>query len=252
LIAAGSLLPALSLNADTPYWQKPLAEYAGGQSACIAVYSKTDDQYLLHNLPQCQQRLSPCSTFKIPNTLIGLENGVLSGPGEEKKWDGTRHSREALNRDHDLASAIKFSIVWYFQDVALDIGTQQMQASLDAFNYGNRDISGGQDHFWLSSSLRISALEQIDFMTALDDEQLPAGKSNQQTVKRLMLQDYRLPEEFSGELYGKTGSCSNHGWFTGFLHRDGKEYVFAINLKGEGVGGWEARTLAIEVLQNIR
>lgn len=256
LVATGSLLPASTLHADTPYWPKPLSEYAAERSACIAIYSRTDKQYMVHNLPQCQQRLSPCSTFKIPNTLIGLEAGVLSGPGDEKKWDGTQHSREALNQDHDLASAIKFSIVWYFQDVALDIGPQQMQASLDAFNYGNRDISGGQDHFWLSSSLRISALEQINFMATLDDERLPAGKDNQETVKRLMLQDYRLPEDFSGDLYGKTGSCVgldvNHGWFTGFLHREGKEYVFAVNIKGKNPRGWDARTLAIEVLQDMR
>jgi beta-lactamase class D len=256
IIAAGSLLPALPLLADTPYWPKPLQDYAAGQSACIAIYSKTDDQYLVHNLAQCQERLSPCSTFKIPNTLIALESGVLNGPGDEKKWDGTQHSREALNRDHDLASAIKYSIVWYFQDVALDIGPQQMQASLDAYDYGNRDISGGQDHFWLSSSLLISALEQIDFMAALEENRLPVSKKNQETVKAMMLQDYRLPEGFSGELYGKTGTCitsgGGHGWFTGFLHRDDNEYIFAVNLKSESSRGWDARTLAIEILRDIR
>ena len=255
MIMAGSLLPALSLSADTAYWPKPLQEYAAGQSACIAVYSKTDEQYLVHNLAQCQERLSPCSTFKIPNTLIGLESGVLNGPGDGKKWDGTQHSREALNRDHDLSSAIKYSIVWYFQDVALDIGPQQMQASLDAYAYGNRDISGGQDHFWLSSSLLISALEQIEFMGALAGNQLPASKKNQETVKAMMLQDYRLPEGFSGELYGKTGTCitpeGGHGWFTGFLHRDGNEYIFAVNLKSENPMGWDARKMAIEILQDI-
>jgi len=256
MLSAGGYLAAVAASADTPHWQKPLTEYAAGLSACIAIYSKEDDQYLVHNLPQCEEQLSPCSTFKIPNALIGLESGVLSGPGDVKEWDGTQHSREALNRDHDLASAIKYSIVWYFQDVALEIGPEQMQASLDAFDYGNRDISGGQDRFWLSSSLKISALEQIDFMAALNDDQLPAGRDNQETVKRLMLQDYRLPEGFSGELYGKTGTCldadGGHGWFTGFLHRDGEEYIFAVNLKSDDPRGWDARAIAVEVLKDIR
>ena len=71
-----------------------------------------------------------------------------------------------------------------------------------------------------------------------------------------MLQDYALPEGFSGKLYGKTGSCispaGDHGWFTGFLHRGDQEYVFAINIKGEKMWGPQARSIAIDVLQNIR
>jgi beta-lactamase class D len=34
-------------------------------------------------------------------------------------------------------------------------------------SYGNQDISGGIDQFWLSSSLKISPKEQADFMEAL-------------------------------------------------------------------------------------
>lgn len=249
-------LSAQPLNADTPYWPKPLADYAAESQVCIAVFSKNDNQFLIHNMDQCQERLSPCSTFKIPNTLIGLETGALGGAGDVKKWDGTEHSREILNQDHDLASAIKYSVVWYFQDLALQIGAEQMQAYLDVFDYGNRDISGGQDHFWLGSSLEISALEQISFMSALDDERLPASKENQATLKAMMLQDYRLPADFKGELYGKTGSCispgGDHGWFAGFLHRDGDQYVFTINIKGKEQWGWQARTIAINVLQDIR
>jgi beta-lactamase class D len=244
--------------ADMPSWPRPLADYAAGKAACIVVYSADADQFVIHNPEQCRERLSPCSTFKIPNALIGLESGVLTGPGDTRKWDGTQHSRKVLNQDHDLSSAIKFSIVWYFQSVALDIGEARMQAALDAFDYGNRDISGGQDRFWLSSSLKISALEQSTFMKALDEESLPAGKENQQTVKAMMLQDYSLPEGFTGELYGKTGSCpgnddtTGHGWFTGFYHRGENQYVFAVNVKGEEQWGWQAREILIEVLQEMR
>jgi beta-lactamase class D len=256
IFLTGSFLSVTSLNADTPRWPGPLSDYAHGESACIAVYSKNDEQYLVHNPDQCQERLSPCSTFKIPNALIGLETGSLSGPGDAKTWDGTLHSREVLNQDHDLAGAIRNSVVWYFQELALEIGSEQMQAYLDLFDYGNRDISGGQDHFWLSSSLEITALEQIRFMSALNDEILPVGKEHQATVKAMMRQDYALPESFNGALYGKTGSCispaGNHGWFTGFLNRDDQEYIFAINVKGEKAWGLQARAIAIEVLQDIR
>jgi len=260
-LAAGSVLAtgfvvSLTLHADTPHWPRPLSDYAGDTSACIAVYSRAAGEFLVHNMEQCQERLSPCSTFKIPNALIGLETGALSGPDDTKTWDGTEHSREILNQDHDLSSAIKYSVVWYFQDVALDIGAERMQIALDNFHYGNRDISGGQDRFWLASSLEISALEQIAFMTALDDERLPVSRENQAMVKSMMLQDEGLPEGFKGELYGKTGSCigpaGDHGWFTGFLHRDGQQYVFAVNVKGEKQWGGVARAMVIEVLQEMQ
>jgi beta-lactamase class D len=51
------------------------------------------------------------------------------------------------NRDHTLASAIRFSVVWYFQEIARRIGAARMQRYVDAFQYGNRDLSGGVDRF---------------------------------------------------------------------------------------------------------
>ena len=244
-------------NAGPDHGPRPLSEYADIPATCIVLYDRNTDEYRVHNLDQCQERLSPCSTFKIPNALIGLETGVVSGPRDRKAWDGTERSRQILNQDHDLASAIKYSVVWYFQDLAIDVGPQRMQAELDAFDYGNRDISGGQDRFWLSSSLEISALEQVRFMDQLDREALPANPAKQAVVKSMMLQDEGLPDGFKGSLYGKTGSCvevaghREHGWFTGFLHRGKQRYVFAVNVKGDGQWGREARKIAVKLLNDI-
>ena len=46
--------------------------------------------------------------------------------------------------------------------------------------------------------------------------------------------------------------AGHHGWFTGFFHRFGQEYVFAVNVKGEKQWGWEARTIAIKVLHEMK
>lgn len=238
-----------------PPWPRPLSAYAGGSEACIVVHDPATRQYYIHNLAQCEERLAPCSTFKVPNALVGLESGVLAGPGDVKHWDGTEHSRPELNQDHDLASAMRHSVVWYFQKVALDVGAERMQAALDAWGYGNRDISGGQDRFWLSSSLRISALEQVRFMSELAGDALPASPLNQAVVRALIRQTDDVPTGLRGELYGKTGSCSgpkgDYGWFTGFLERDGQTHAFAVNVKGEGQRGTDARRIAIEVLQDM-
>ena len=128
-------------------------------------------------------------------------------------------------------------------------------AWLDAFEYGNRDISGGQDRFWLSSSLEISAVEQLRFMAALDAEALPASPENQAIVKQMLAQDENLPAGLAGAVYGKTGSCIgepvDHGWFTGFYHRDGRQYVFAVNVKGKKQWGRQAREIAVKVLNDL-
>lgn len=246
---------AASVHAESGHVPEDLSVYADDLPTCIAVKGPGDSDLTMHNPEQCNQRLAPCSTFKIPNALIGLEYGLLDGPDHTKNWDGTEHSREDLNQDHDLASAIRHSVVWYFQALAEEIGPESMQAALDAYGYGNRDISGGQDRFWLSSSLQISALEQIAFMQALESGSLPASQENQALVSALMLQDHRLPEGFEGELYGKTGSCvgenNEHGWFAGFYRLHGKTYVFAANIKGAGTWGWNAREIVVKVLGDI-
>jgi beta-lactamase class D len=254
ILAIAAMLPTAA-GADAERAFSAFADITGADSTCIAVYDVNDDRYLVHGLEQCEERLSPCSTFKVPNALIGLETGVLGGPGDRKAWDGKRHSREVNNRDHDLASAIRHSVVWYFQDVALDIGPERMQAWLDAFEYGNRDITGGQDRFWLSSSLQISAFEQLRFMAALDAEALPASPENQAIVKEMLEQDENLPDGLDGAVYGKTGSCIgkpvDHGWFTGFYHHDERKYAFAVNVKGDNQRGWQARTIALEALKTL-
>lgn len=258
-VAAPVAAPAAAQHDEhtPPPWPRPLSAYADGSDACIVIHDPATRQYYIHNLAQCEERLAPCSTFKVPNALVGLESGVLTGPGDVKRWDGTEHSRPVLNQDHDLASAMRHSVLWYFQEVALDVGAERMQAALDAWGYGNRDISGGQDRFWLSSSrsLRISALEQVRFMGELARDALPASPLNQAVVRALIRQTDDVPTGLRGELYGKTGSCAgpqgDYGWFTGFLERDGQTHAFAVNVKGEGLWGADARRIAIEVLQDM-
>jgi beta-lactamase class D len=248
------LLPG-HVRADTLSWLNPPSEFTEEESVCLALHSARSDTWLVNNLEQCEMMLSPCSTFKIPNTLIAMETGVLSGPTHSLQWDGTVHGRKSLNQDHDLSSAIRYSVVWYFQQVAKNIGAPVMQQKLDLFDYGNRDISGGLDKFWLSSSLLINALEQVKFLQQLSSQSLPAKPEHQETLNSLLRQDYDLPEGFRGTLYGKTGSCvmpeQDHGWFVGWLERDNDQVVFAVNIIGKNKWSTDARRIALKMLQNL-
>ncbi len=193
------------------------------------------------------QRRSPYSTFKIPNSLIALEEGVVAIDNSIRKWDGTKYNRPELNQDQDLASGMKYSCVWYYQQLAREIGENAMQRHLNDITYGNMDISGGIDKFWLGSTLLISAQEQLDFIIRLYHNELPFLKDNMEYVKSTMHQ-----EGYPIDIYGKTGSSGRgHGWFVGYLLINEKPYFFATYIEGEDISGLIVRDKTAEILNNI-
>jgi beta-lactamase class D len=137
----------------------------------------------------------PASTFKIANSLIALETGVVEDPDKDVfKWDGVTRSIEAWNRDHTMRSAIAVSAVPVYQEIARRIGEARMQKYVDLLEYGNRNIGGGIDQFWLTGDLRIDPMQQIDFVDRLRRGALPISKRSQD-LKTLTGLDGRLGRE---------------------------------------------------------
>src|ERR1700676_5024920 len=99
--------------------------------------------YLRYNPQLCSQQVSPCSTFKIFNALVGLETGVLQNENHPMTWDGTKYPFPDWNKDQTLQSAMIHSVVWYFQNVAFAIGEARMKEFIHKVHYGNEDIFGG-------------------------------------------------------------------------------------------------------------
>jgi beta-lactamase class D len=229
-----------------------LAAFFAGYEACFVLWDVAADEYVTHNPERCAQRISPCSTYKIPHSLIALETGVVPDQYHVIKWDGAQYPVEVWNQDHTMASAVQNSVVWYFQAVAREIGEERMQAYLDEFDYGNRDISGGLTRFWLGSSLEISADEQIDFLHRLDTGDLPVSARSMDIVK-----DVLVLEETDATIYrGKTGSCAPPGkqpwgWFVGYVRHGDRAYIFATNIQGAGAEGQGARQISEEILEYL-
>lgn len=188
------------------------------------------------------QRFAPQSTFKVPNALIGLQTGAVKDEYDIKYWDGVKRELDVWNQDHTLGSAMRYSVVWYYQAMARDIGEERMKEWIDKIAYGNQDISGGIDQFWLSSTLKISPLEQTDFMEALYKEKLPFDKSVMKKVKRMMIQE----DEDHYTLYGKTGSGSGIGWYAGFVKTENGVYSFVTNIDGTGT---DAKSMTMDILK---
>jgi beta-lactamase class D len=170
--------------------------------------------------------LIPASTFKIPNSLIGLETGELKDELTEFKWNGTTYQNQAWNKDQSLREAFQNSTVWYFQELARKIGEKHMKKYLAQFKYGNQNVGGGIDKFWLSGDLRISPLQQLEFLKALWNEELKLAKKTTQTMKKVFLVEKRG----GATLYAKTGwgftDDTDIGWYMGVVENEKSTYLF--------------------------
>ena len=136
----------------------------------------------------CRTRVSPQSTFKIPHALAALDSGVIAGADSSFSYDGSTQSFEAWRRDHTLSSAMRFSVVWWFQRVAERLGAIREREYLRRFDYGNADPSSGLTTFWLGGSLTISPEEQTQFLLRLYGNKLPVTEHAMRTVREVLVQ----------------------------------------------------------------
>ena len=198
------------------------------------LYDQKQNRYLAYNTARCRTRFSPASTFKIFNSLVALETGVIKDENEVIPWDSVQRDIKEWNQDHTLRSGIKYSVVWLYQELARRVGHEKMQAYLDSAGYGNHTIGNKVDMFWLDGSLRISQEEQIAFLEKLHRNDLPFSRRSIDIVKDIM-----TLEETPQWIYrGKTGwalrDSVNTGWFVGYLERGDDTWFFATNIEMDG------------------
>jgi len=197
-----------------------------GVKGTFLLYDLKKNQYLVYNAKRANTRYVPASTFKIFNSLVALKTGVVKDENEVIKWDGVKREIPEWNQDHTMKTAIKVSAVWFYQELARRIGEQRMQNYINLTNYGNRDIGGGIDQFWLTGDLRITPKEQIDFLVKLHNNNLPFSPRAIAIVKNIITTE----ETEDYVLRGKTGWEGKVGWYVGYLERGGNTYFFATQL----------------------
>ncbi len=252
-VELGAAIPAPPSVNTLPSTTIDLAKTFDGFEASFVLVNEKTQTVERFNPKRCRERLGPCSTFKVPHALIALELGVLTDENHPMKWDGQQRWRDALNRDHTLASAMSDSVLWYFQRVAPEIGEERMRANLKKLDYGNQDISSGLTTFWLNQSLKISADEQVEFLRKLRTGRLPYGKHALKTTRKVIT----LESTKDYTLAGKTGTAASDdhermilGWFIGYVERGDEAYVFACNIAAdEKAHGPRAKKLVLKVLR---
>jgi len=201
-----------------------------GVVGTLVVESLQGDRTYVHNPTRASVRFSPASTFKIPNTLIALREGVVESKDSRFTWDGTDRGLPQWNRDQTLESAFQVSCVWCYQEIARKVGADTYRAALRDLNYGNRETGDEVDQFWLNGALTISAWEQIEFLRSLVNGETGDPPASIELVKDIML----VEESDTWSLHAKTGWTGARlgvGWYVGYVETGDDTWLFAMNMR---------------------
>ena len=207
----------------------------------FGLYDNGTGQFTIYNLSRFKDSAYlPASTFKIVNSLVGLETGKIVNEKMPIAWDGivrrypNGDTAKGWNKDLTAEEAFKASAVPYFQEVARRIGKDTMQRWLDSLKYGTRKIKTKIDTFWLDNSLKVTPDEEMGLVKKLYFGQLPFQKRTQDIVKQMMLQEsnanYKLSYK-SGWGFRENGNAI--GWVIGWIEENRHPYFFVLNVEGE-------------------
>jgi beta-lactamase class D len=200
-------------------------------NGCFALMNNGTGKFTVYNLARYRDSsYLPASTFKIVNSLIGLQTGAITNDSMVIKWDSVKR-RDAWDKDLTMYEAFRVSAVPYYQEVARRIGQDTMQHWLDTISYGSKKITTRIDSFWLDNSLKITPDEQLGLVKRLYFHQLPFFNIYQEKVKHAMLfennSNYALSYKTGwGQYDGK-----QLGWLVGWIVENNHPYFFVLNLE---------------------
>lgn len=184
-----------------------------------------------NNFDWAKERHIPASTFKIPNSIIALELGILENDSSVIQWDGESRFMKSWEQDLFFRDAFHLSCVPCYQEIARKVGVERMINQTNALNFGKLDIdSSNIDQFWLTDDAQISQFEEIDFLKRFHEQQLPISDRTYEIMNRMMI----IESNDRYTLRGKTGwsdnGKENNCWFVGSVESEGTIHYFATNI----------------------
>jgi beta-lactamase class D len=225
---------------------------------CFALMNNASGKFTVHNFGRYRDSsYTPASTFKIINSLIGLQTGKIVNDSMVIKWDGVKRWNDDWNKDLNMYEAFRVSSVSYYQEVARRIGKEKMQYWLDSLKYGARSdtslfkISSAIDTFWLDNTLKVTPDQELGVVKQLYFNQLPFFKTYQETVKRAMLfennTNYRLGYKTG---WGFKENGDPVGWIVGWIEENNHPYFFVLNIESKD-RNIDMRTVRMKMLKDM-
>ncbi len=198
----------------------------------VLIFDANHKYFIGNDIKRSKRGFIPASTFKIVNSLIGFETGILQDTNHFFKWNGEKRRLTIWDKDMNLKEAYRISCVPCYQELAVKIGVENMNKYLNLFNYGKMIVNADYiDKFWLEGESKITQFQQIEFLKKLYYEELPISKNSMKQTKELMF----IEKNDKYELYGKTGwairNGNNYGWYVGYIVTANNTYFFATNIE---------------------
>lgn len=232
---------------------------------CALLQALDGSKPFVSDVAECAVKTAPASTFKVPHALIALETGVVTDPLALVQWDGTKQQTPLWERPHSLDSAMKASVLWFYQRAAALIGRERMQAALKRLGYGSDTYEGDQTSFWLNGDLAVSPVEQLEFVSRLVRYDLPVRRTHVDMVKAAFTMPTGAITNASGShpfeltsrapqvVRAKTGNTTVSGervsWVVGHVESLTREYVFVARVRdGLGLSNQAGVELALRTL----
>ncbi|MGE9310675.1 penicillin-binding transpeptidase domain-containing protein [Niabella sp. CJ426] len=226
-------------------------------NGCFALYNNGTGLFTVYNLKRYRDSTYlPASTFKIINSLIGLQTGKISSDSMVIPWDGITRNIPDWNKDLNMYQAFRVSAVPYYQEVARRIGKDTMQFWLDSLKYGaGKDKKTYKiskiDSFWLDNTVKITPDQNLGIVKKLYFDELPFFKVYQQKVKHAMLfednSNYRLGYKTG---WGTTDKGHALGWIVGWIEENKHPYFFVLNVESADPN-YDMKDVRLKILKDI-
>ena len=254
------LLAIVSCSPDNLKKDNSLKKYFDENKVegCFALMNNATGKFTVYNLSRYRDSAyQPASTFKIVNSLIGLQTGKIVNDSMIIKWDGVKRWKEDWNKDLTMYEAFRVSSLPYYQEVARRIGKDTMQLWLDSLKYGAKSdtdkvrIASAVDSFWIDNSIKVTPDQQLGLVKKLYFDELPFFKTYQEIVKRAMLfedkPNYRLGYK-TGWGFKENGNAI--GWITGWIEENNHPYFFVLNIESADKD-FDMFTVRMKMLKDI-
>lgn len=225
-------------------------------SGTFGLFDNGSGEFTIYNMSRFRDSAYlPASTFKILNSLIGIETGKVKDSATIIPWDGISRSISAWNRDLTMQEAFTYSAVPWYQELARRIGKDTMQFWLDTLGYGSlvkkAVIAGNLDTFWLDNTVKVTADEQLGLVKKLYFGQLPFQPRSQRMVKNMMKREdnanYRLSYKTG---WGTTDKGHALGWVTGWIEENNHPYFFVLQVESPDKN-YDMSEVRVAILKDI-
>jgi beta-lactamase class D len=227
------------------------------------LFNKKRNQFIRYDRERCSKRFIPASTFKIPNSIIAVEEHIVEDANSLLKWDHIESGNQLWDKDLTLKEAFRVSCVPCYIRIANKVGEINYKKYLEKFDYGNKSTTVETDDsnlkiaFWLIGELEISQEEQISFLRKLYDYKLPVTRRSIDVTKEILIDEKKDNYILSGKLGRGDDSKDGKeiGWYVGYVEKDDNVYFFATNFEStnpSGDFGSARKEITLKILRKLK